>query len=62
MLLLFDHISNHTYDYYFFLALNGLDGPYAHNCSFCNIIIQYVSEAANVFRHPGRKCTGRMIL
>ena len=46
----------------FFLALNGLDGPYTHNYSICNIFIQYVSEGANIFRHAGRKCTGRMIL
>ena len=27
---------------------------------FVTIFIQYVSEGANVFRHPGRKCTGDM--
>ena len=38
MLLLFYHISHHIYDYYFFLALNDLDGPYIHNCSICSIV------------------------
>ena len=38
MLLLFDHISKHMNDYYFFLALNDLGAPYTHNCSIYNII------------------------
>ena len=28
--MLFDHISNHIYNYYLFLALYGLDGPFTH--------------------------------
>ena len=41
MLLLFDHISNHIYDYYFFLALNCIDGLYTHNCPIRNIFNIY---------------------
>ena len=36
VLLLFDHISNYIYDYYFFL--NGLDEPCTGNCAIFNIV------------------------
>ena len=56
ILLLLDHISNNIYDYYFFLALNGLMGHINTIVQCVTLFIQYVLEGANVYHHPGRKC------